>query len=162
MKQRLLAMAVLMISAGAFAADLADVKAVYLLPMSSGLDQYLAIRLTSGARLQVVTDPQKADAIFTDRIGAGFEKSLDDLYPTVKAKSADKNADKSDSTSPDYVRPAMQPLSKGRGAIFLVDRKTRDVLWSTFELPKSGAADDVKHAADKVAAKLEKQLKAPK
>src|SRR5262249_1722326 len=118
------------------------------------------VRLTSGARLQVVTDPQKADAIFTDRIGAGFEKSFDDLYGAAKPKTDDK--DKKDPSDPDFQHPSMQPLSKGRGAIFLVDRKTRDVVWSAFELPKSGSADDVKHAADRLAAKLEKQLKSPK
>jgi len=144
-----------LLSTTAFAADLADVKAVYLLPMSFGMDQYLAIRLTTGSKLQVVTDPQKADAIFTDRIGPGLEKSFDDLYGVVKTKSDDK----SDASKGDFGKSTMQPMSKGRGAVFLVDRKTRDVLWSTFEMPKSSAASDVKHAADKVADKLEKQIK---
>ena len=30
--------------------------------------------------MQVVTDPQKADAILTDHIGPAFEQKLDELY----------------------------------------------------------------------------------
>ena len=80
MKQLLIAAASLTISMGVSAAGLDDVKTVYLLPMSNGLDQYLAQQLTAGAVLQVVTDPQKADAVLTDHLGATFEQSLADLY----------------------------------------------------------------------------------
>ena len=54
-------------------AEVFGVKTVYLLPMASGLDQYLALQLTSSGVLQVVTDPKKADAILTDGIGARLE-----------------------------------------------------------------------------------------
>ena len=40
-------------------ADLGEFKTVYILPMSNGLDQFLAIKLTSGSVMQVVTDPTK-------------------------------------------------------------------------------------------------------
>ena len=46
-----------------------------------------------GAVLQVVTDPQKADAILTDHLGESFEQSLDDLY-APKPKADDKSATK--------------------------------------------------------------------
>ena len=59
----------LLLASVAGAAGLDDIKTVYLLPMTNGFDQYLAIRLTTGVVLQVVTDPEKADAILTDRIG---------------------------------------------------------------------------------------------
>ena len=59
MKHFLLAAAALAMSLGVSAAGLGDIKTVYLLPMSNGLDQYLAQQLTAGAVLQVVTDPQK-------------------------------------------------------------------------------------------------------
>src|ERR1700690_2306961 len=108
-----------------WSAELGDVKTVYLLPRSGSLDQYLGIRLTTGTSLQVVTDPQKADAVLTDRIGAGFEQKLDDLYLVKPAKSDPG------SVTQDSGRPAMQPMSRGKGAIFLVDRKSRSVLWST-------------------------------
>src|SRR6476646_9144378 len=61
-------------------AQVFGVKTVYLLPMAGGLDQYLALQLTAGGVLQVVTDPKKADAILTDGIGARFEENLTQLY----------------------------------------------------------------------------------
>jgi hypothetical protein len=128
------------------AADLAEFKTVYLLPMSNGLDQFLAIKLTSGSVMQVVTDPQKADAILTDHIGLSFEQKLDELYG---------KKEKDD----DSAHTGMQNASRGRGAIFLVDRKTRDVIWSAYERPKSTAPDDMNHSAEKLAQKLEKDRK---
>lgn len=135
----------------AHAADFTDVKTVYLLPMSSGLDQYLAVRLTNGAVLEVVTDPQKADAVFTDHIGASLEQNLDDLFGT-KPKADDSKSDES-------VRPIMSPLSRGKGSIFLVDRKTRAVIWSMYARAKSSESDDMNDLAKKIANKLEKDRK---
>lgn len=65
-------------------ANLSEVKTVYILPMGSGMDQYLASRLTRGGVLQVVTDPAKADALLTDHLGAAFEASIKELYPELK------------------------------------------------------------------------------
>ena len=45
------------------------------------MDQYLANQLTTLGVFQVVADPQKADAIITDRLGEPFEAKLKDLYP---------------------------------------------------------------------------------
>ncbi len=148
MKLFLLAAAVALTLPGA---DLVEMKTVYLLPMSNGLDQFLAIKLTSGAVMQVVTDPAKADAILTDHIGTSFEQKLDDLY----GKKPKDDQDKDDQ----YGRTGMQNASRGRGAIFLVDRKTRDVIWSVYERPKSTAPDDMNRSAEKIAQKLEKDRK---
>jgi len=63
------------------------VKTVYLMPMASGMDQYLANELTRAHVFQVVTDPARADAIFTDHLGAGFEAGLKNMYPEFKANS---------------------------------------------------------------------------
>ena len=49
-------------AAAAFASEnpqLKQVQAVYILPMGSGMDQYLANKITRLALFQVVTDPQK-------------------------------------------------------------------------------------------------------
>jgi hypothetical protein len=127
-------------------ADLAEFKTVYVLPMSNGLDQFLAIKLTSGSVMQVVADPQKADAILTDHIGTSFEQKLDELYGKREKDE-------------DTARTGMQNASRGRGAIFLVNRKTRDVIWSAYERPKSTAPDDMNHTAEKIAQKLEKDRK---
>ena len=131
------------------AADLSDIKSVYLLPMSRGLDQYLAERLTSTGVMTIVTDPKKADAVFTDSIGGNFEENMATLFED-QTKKSDKAAD-----SP-YQRPAMQPLSRGKGNIFLVDRKSRNVLWSTFVVPKTSDSRDLSRTADEIVGKLVK------
>src|SRR5216684_1552033 len=79
-------------------ASLPEVQAVYLLPMTGGLDQYLANRLTAGGVFRVVTDPKLADAIFTDQLGAGFEQKLVDLFPPAESKDNEK--DKGDKPAP--------------------------------------------------------------
>jgi hypothetical protein len=137
-------------------AEVLGVKTVYVLPMAGGLDQYLALLLTSEGVLQVVTDPQKADAILTDGIGARFEQNLTELYgaPVDKDKP---DKDKDDKTG--FGQPTMQPLSRSRGVVFLVNRTSRDVLWSTFERPKSTQPEDLKHTAEKIVDRL---AKAPK
>jgi hypothetical protein len=152
MKQVLLAAAALMMSIGASAAGLGDIKTVYLLPMSNGLDQYLAVRLTTGAILQVVTDPQKADAVLTDHVGEGFEESLNELYG-AKPKTDDSAGDSGQS----FTRVGTH--GHVRGALFLVDRKTRDVVWSAYERPKNTTPDGLKQAADRLADKLAKAAK---
>ncbi len=79
--------------------QVARVHTVYLLPMTNGLDQYLANRLTNLGVFQVVADPKKADAVLTDRLGAAFETRLAELYPEAPppappaAKSTEKPAE---------------------------------------------------------------------
>jgi hypothetical protein len=139
------------------AAGLGDIKAVYLLPMSSGLDQYLAQQLTAGAVLQVVTDPQKADAILTDHLGETFEESLADLYQT-KPKAGDKTADATEDKGATFARSGMQG-KRGRGTIFLVNRRTHEVLWSVYELPKDNRPSGLRHSAGKISEQLAKAIK---
>ena len=80
----------------AWSQGLASVHKVYLLPMSKGLDQYLANRLINEHILEVVTDPKLADAVFTDRIGNSFEAQWSELVRPPKAPTAGK-ASKDDS-----------------------------------------------------------------
>jgi len=139
-------------------AEIFGVKTVYLLPMAGGLDQYLALQLSSGGLLQVVTDPKKADAILTDGIGARLEESLTELYgKSVNKDPADKDkSDKDKSSTSDPAHSTMRPLSSSRGLVFLVNRTSRDVLWSTYELPKSTQPEDMKHVAGKIVERLAK------
>jgi len=139
---------------GAVNANLTDVKSVYLLPMLGGLDQFLAIRLTTGGILQVVTDAKQADAILSDRIGANLNETLAELYDE-KPKATDKN-----DPTVDLPKVTAQPIVRGRGNVFLIDRKTRSVLWGDFEKPKGVTPDDVRRVANQIASKLEKSLKA--
>jgi len=138
-------------AAQGFGTDLASYKTVYVLPMSSGLDQFLAIKLTAGSVMQVVTDPQKAELVFTDRIGAAFEDQLDELY---------KEKPKPDATDAwGSSRPIASPITRNRGTVFLVDRKTRDVVWTAYIKPGGSSADDMNHLASEIANKLAKDRK---
>jgi hypothetical protein len=136
-------------------AQVSAVKTVYVLPMAGGLDQYLALRLTSTGVVQVVTDPKKADAILTDGIGARLEENLANLFPPP---AKDKDA-KDDKLGVEFAHPTMQPLAGSRGVIFLVDRNTRDVLWSTFEKPRNSQPDELNHVAAKIVDRFAKAHK---
>ena len=102
------------------------VHSVYILPMASGLDQYLAEQLTRDHVIQVVADPKTADAVLTDKIGESFELKMTQLRPR-------DDAEKKAATSTD-VHPAFRS-SGGQGTLFLVDIKSRQVLWSDYEKP---------------------------
>jgi hypothetical protein len=137
--------------------EIFGVKTVYLLPMYGGLDQYLALQLSSGGLLQVVTDPKKADAILTEGIGARLEDSLAELYgaPVNKDAAEKDKSDKDKSSTSNSARP-MRSLSSSRGLVFLVNRTSRDVLWSTYELPTSTQPEELKHVAAKIVERLAK------
>jgi len=121
------------------AADLAGVHSVYLLPMSRGMDQYLANRLTGDRVFQVVTDPKKADAIITDRIGEAFEVQMDSLYPPPRPEKPtppkdSKEAKKSTEmvagsplggeTMNKVTDPSLNSsFGRGKGMVFIVDVK---------------------------------------
>jgi hypothetical protein len=144
--------------------ELAEIKTVYLLPMTYSLDQFLAIRLTKGGVVQVVTDPKKADAIISDHIGTALEEKMDSLYGEQKAvKSADgtgdKDKDKDDKDKNSFGGGPMAGGTRSKGAVFLVDPKTRNVLWSDYVRPKNSQPDELNHVADKIAAQFEKDKK---
>ena len=138
--------------------ELAEVKNVYLLPMGFSLDQFLAIRLTKGGVLQVVTDPKKADAILSDHIGTSLEDKLNALYgeqkPAETADDKDKDKDKNS-----YNSGPMAGGTRSKGMVFLVDRRTRNVLWSDYVRPKSSQPEELNRVADRIAAQLEKDKK---
>ena len=148
----MMTLAMLLLPAGLFGADMSGVKTVYLLPMFSGLDQYLAVRLTTASVLQVVADPQNADAVLTDHLGQSFEEQLNVMYGAKPKSEDDKNG-----STPEFAR--VTSGARSRGAIFLVNRKTREVLWSTYERPKGTAPADLNRSADRIADKLAKSIK---
>src|SRR5258708_20101706 len=148
-RRALIAAASLAWIAGASGADFHDVKAVYILAMTGGLDEYLAVRLTTGVILQVVTDPKKADAVLTDHLGESFQKSFDDLYGAAPAASSDSNQT--------FARVGGGQRSKG--TFSLVDRKTRDIVWSDDERPKGNPADELRRVASRIADHLNKAIK---
>jgi len=88
------------------AADLGKVHSVYLLPMANGLDQYLANRITGSGKFEVVADPKKADAIFTDKIGEAFEGRLKELFPPPAEKKESPAAGQPATSEPATSEPA--------------------------------------------------------
>ena len=138
---------------------LSAVHSVYLLPMGSGLDQFLAARLTGAQIFVVVTDPAKAEAVFTDRLGENFQRRVDELLAPPKPKKTEeaKDGTKGTSAQEDTPHPASS-YGQGKGTIFLVDAKTRSVIWSTYERPKNTTPDEMNRVAGKIADQLKREL----
>ena len=153
-------------------AQLADVHAVYMLPMSKGLDQYLANRLTNEHLFQVVTDPKRADAIFTDHIGESFEQKLTELLPSAEpvAKPAPPPADDAEeqprgrNLPTDTVNKLTSPTSssgfgRGKGTVFLVDPKTHEVLWSAYQPARNSSNAEMDRTAFDIVSRIKRSLK---
>jgi hypothetical protein len=160
-----------LIPLGAGAASLGEIKSVYLLPMSRGFDQYLANQLTASGVFTVTTDPKAADAIFTDRLGQGFEQRLQELYPPPEPaeKPDEEPAEKEDKkarAAGDF--PAAPPVGgmatfgRGKGTLFLVDTRSRQVLWSTYEEPRSSEARDLNRSAGNIVKRIRTTLSGKK
>lgn len=150
--------------------ELAEVRSVYLLPMGSNLDQYLANRLTNAGFFQVVADPAKADAVFTDRLGAAFEAQLAELFPEPAPEAAEEpkkeaKEEKEEEaqaavvipTAPATVRSSS--FGRGKGTVFLVSAKTKTVIWSIYEQPKNTLAAELDRTARRIVDRLQRDLK---
>jgi hypothetical protein len=153
-----------------YAADLGSVHTVYLFKMARGLDQFLANRLTTEHVFQVVTDPKLADAIFTDQIGEGFQMKLEEIFPTpetAKAPPPPKPEKTGDEISPllgDTVNKLSNPASsssfgRSRGTVFLVDAKSRLVVWSVYQPAKSGTPKDMDRTANDIVSRIKHDRK---
>jgi len=152
-------------------AELPGVHSVYLLPMARGLDQYLANRLTNDHVFHVVTDAKYADAVFTDRIGQAFETQMEGLFPPPPTEKAAPAPAKKDAKKDDQPKAAGLPtdtvnkqsdpslnsaFGRGKGTVFLVDVKSRQVIWSAYEPPK--IFTDLDRSASDIVARLKKEL----
>ena len=159
--------------------ELSRVQNVYILPMSGGLDQYLAKSLTQHRQYQVVADPKAADAIFTDRLGDSFEKKLLELYPPPpppekpvdksvkegkdeKKSSRDKDKDKDSAALKEEPMVRMGGFSRNRGNIFLVDRASKRVIWSLYRQPKSTSPNDMNRIAESIVGDLKRDVEGKK
>jgi hypothetical protein len=139
--------------------QLKEVNTVYILSMGGGMDQFLANSLTTLGVFQVVTDPQRADAILTDRLGETFETKLNEIYPPPpEAKPAPKETKDGDMNFGTGVA-RIGSFNRGKGNYFVVDRKTRLVLWSTYERPKDSSPGELSKSADRVVKHLKNDLK---
>jgi len=129
----------------------ANVRTVYVLPMSGGLDLFVAEWLAKSQIVQVTTDPKHADAVLTDHLGEDFERKLDQLL--AKKDEHDKPAGSSEQL--EHYNPG-----RHRGTVFLVDSKTRQVLWSDYEKPPaSRSSDKLNQEAKAIVKKLSESLR---
>jgi hypothetical protein len=162
----------LLVSVLAGAAEIggSSVRTIYVLPMGHGLDQYVANRLTREGVLEVVADPSRADALLTDSLGKPLETELEKLHPTAKPQEADADADSDDSDTPQKPRTKktfttseapVSTFARGKGTLFLVDARSRAVLWSVYERPVKSTPDQLDHTAKLVVDRLKHDL-APK
>lgn len=143
--------------------ELSQVRSVYLLPMSNGFDQYLASQLAVQGVFEVVTDPRRADAVFTDQIGPAFEQQLAELYPAApapaeetKAEAETAGARESQAERVEFSR--LSSFRRGKGNLFLVHRESRQVLWSIHQRPKNTSPPELNRTAAKITAKLKESL----
>ncbi len=148
-------------------------RSVYLMPMTHGLDQFLANHLTANHVFQVVADPKLADAIFTDRLGEGFLNALEDFSPSPKpaaeeaGKKEDKDKSKSENSgdaaaagSATVANPILNSaFGRGKGNVFLVDAKSREVVWSTFENISASGTRQLDRTASDIVSRLMKDMK---
>lgn len=139
-------------------------RTVYLLPMSSGFDQYLANHLTRENAMEVVLHPALADSVLTGQLGKTFEDKLKELYPEPEPEPAGKSGEKTDDAAEAgrQAPPAYQQGSsfvRGRGNVFLVDPRSQRVLWSTYLVPKNATPAELDKAARNVVKRLLEDLK---
>lgn len=165
--RRHLIIGMLLVGLGASArpAELTSGASVYLLSMRYGFDLFLANQLTQAGLLTVVTDPALAEYVLSDSVGAGFEQSMDTLYPKPKEEepkaedSAEKDAKEGSAESIvqaySSATPRASSFSRSDGTYFLVNRHSRAVVWSTFVNHR----DTRNQAMNKDAAQLVKRLK---
>ena len=136
-------------------------RTVYILEMANGLDQHLSNRLTSGRVMWVVLEPTSADAVFTESLDDAFWSWLSRTYPRTggaAAKTAGANGTETDLAAPEDRGPRVDKPAgvnfKRMGMVFLVDPRTRVVLWSAWENPKNPSAVELGHSAERIANQL--------
>lgn len=148
-------------------ADLTMVQRVYVLPMSHSLDQYLANRLTNEHVFTIVTDPKLADAVLTDHVGSGLEATLDNIMQPAPAPKADSKDNADPSKGPVSLAESMSKtsnpaigssLGRSKGTIFLVDTKSRQVVWSAYDLPKDTSSKELDRTASDIVSRIRKDL----
>jgi hypothetical protein len=144
-------------------AGLAQVKTVYVLPMGSGLDQYLANQITRRNLFQVMTEAANVDAVLTDQIGAGFTQKMEELFPAAKPEKQDEDKKKEESkeglAGEGVAVPKISTFQRGRGMVFVVERRTGRVIWSTYERARSGSPDDLNRAALRTVERLSRDAR---
>ncbi len=152
--------------------ELTQVKNVYLLSMGQGLDQYLANHMNRHGLFQVVADPALADAVFTEQLGRDFEYRFKELYPPPEQVEKEKEKEKSDEGKDarkddgsdaekalrEQTMMRSSTFSRGRGNVFLVDIKSRRVIWSHHLRPRNSSPRELNQTAADIVERLGRDL----
>jgi hypothetical protein len=90
--------------------------------------------------------------------------------PDTKAEKAKAAKDQLDANSPisafgniskaDGGPPPTSSFGRSKGNIFLVDAKSRQVVWSTYDPPRTNAPHDLNRTASDIVSRIRKDLKA--
>jgi len=125
---------------------------VYVLEMSNGLDQHLANRLTGERVLWVVLEPNRADAVLTESLDEWFWTWLAKNYPPAPGAPVTPGGRASPSRR--------SPLANSRrpGMVFLVDPRSKVVLWSAWGHPRGSSPDEQERSADRIIDQLKNAL----
>jgi hypothetical protein len=137
----------LMLLAVSGLAQTGAMRSVYIAPMPGGLDQYLAGQITREHLMTVVADPKIADTVITDRLNDTFEAMLAKLHPHQDELKAEENLHHS------FQKTGSQ------GTLFLVDAKSRQVIWSDYEKPmRNPSGSRLNKAAERIVKKMQAAL----
>jgi hypothetical protein len=123
-------------------------RTVYVLEMANGLDQHLANHLTASRAMWVVLEPSTADAVLTESLDDSFWNWLARNYPPVPGTPSQSGGRGSASRR----EPSANP--RHPGMVFLVDPRTRVVLWSIWDRPKNSSPAELEHTAEHIAKQL--------
>lgn len=148
--------------------QLRTVRRVYVMPMGTSFDQYVANRLARRGVVQVVTDPFEADAVVTDMLGKSFETAFEKLFTvpeTPEEKQAREEREKKDKEDDSghggmgnltnvIVPERGSSFGRGKGNVYLVHRANKTVIWSAYLRPKTSRPDDLDRTAQRVADEL--------
>ncbi len=156
---RTLIVLILAASLAAAPAQLSDIHKVYLLPMASGFDQYLAERLTTEGVFTVVVDAKQADAIFSERVDPAFGEAMQEIFPSAKAISKEKKQAEGGVVQ---EAPIKRSSARARGNIFLVAVGSRQVIWSTFHRMDDPSPKGLHRRARDIVKELKKELEGKK
>jgi hypothetical protein len=130
-------------------------RTVFILQMENGLDQHLANRLTANRALWVVLEPKNADAVLTPALDDSFWSWLGRNYPSAAGTPvppANTAANPAQYGAASKKDP--QGNSTREGMVFLVDPRTRVVLWSAWEKPAKPTAADLDYTAGRIAGQI--------
>jgi hypothetical protein len=164
---KLIVLLLMSCAAGLSGADLGNVHTVYVLPMAHGLDQYIANTLTGEHIFVIVTDPKMADAVIADHVGSALQLKLDTmLAPPPAEKSDAKEGDKIETPKGSIMEPANKldnpadnsNMGRSKGMVFLVGTKSRQVLWSVYDLPKDASSKELDRIASVIVSRLKKDM----